>query len=217
MKRISCRSLPLRPAFSIVLLTLLSNSNLTGQFIPSPTSQERPAEETDIYLVTFQTGTPASERSGVVQASGALLRRTFTSANAVSVQVPNTAALSRLRNHPRVISVFANRPITLAAPGGTAQGKGKGGGGNGGGSGGNGAGGNGGNKQRLPATWQRPQFLRVTFPLPGPTSPTMNLDSRSSAAPVQVVAISPRLSRSAPIPAAMSIRGSRRSPSTDIV
>src|SRR3989338_7682040 len=94
------------------LLIFLSVTSVFAQLIPPPHAPERSAAETDVYLVTFRPDTPASERAAVVQGSGALLRATFTVANAVSVQVPSVAALSALRNDPRVLSVVANRPIT---------------------------------------------------------------------------------------------------------
>ncbi len=92
--------------FSVaVLLAFLYTPNLSGQITPPPASQAspaqaRPAEETNIYLVTFRQGTSASERTAVVQGSGAVLRNNFNVVNAVSVQITNAASLARLRNNP---------------------------------------------------------------------------------------------------------------------
>jgi len=62
-----------------------------------------------------------------VQAAGAVLRMNYSATNAASVQVPNDAALARLRNNPRVLAVVASRAISLH------QGRGGNGGGGGGG------------------------------------------------------------------------------------
>ncbi|MGH9785619.1 MAG: fibronectin type III domain-containing protein [Terriglobia bacterium] len=62
-----------------------------------------------------------------MQGAGASLRASFNISNAASVHVPNDVVLARLRNHPRVLGVFANRFVTLN------QGRGGGNGGSGGG------------------------------------------------------------------------------------
>ena len=62
-----------------------------------------------------------------MQAAGAVLRMNYSATNAASVQVPNDAALARLRNNPRVLAVVASRAISLH------QGRGGNGGGGGGG------------------------------------------------------------------------------------
>jgi subtilisin family serine protease len=127
----------MRALFAFLSLAFLGTVNLASQVIPPQVSPRRPAPETKIYIVTFRQGTPGSQRAAAVQASGARLRRVYTSVNAVSIEIPDVAALARLRNDPRVESVFENRPITFQG----AQGH----------SGGNGAGsGNGGAKPKAP-------------------------------------------------------------------
>ncbi|MCZ6491702.1 MAG: hypothetical protein O7A06_14390, partial [Acidobacteria bacterium] len=136
--------------FSVaVLLAFLYAPNLSGQIAPPPApqaspAQARPAEETNIYLVTFRQGTSASERAAVAQGSGVVLRQNFNVVNAVSVQVTNAASLARLRNNPRVVAVFANRSISLHQVEVQAKGGNPGGGGQGGGGGNDGGGGSGG-------------------------------------------------------------------------
>ena len=112
----------------VILLTFLSVPHLAAQITRPPTPLQRPAGETDIYIVRFRPGTSASERAAAVQGTGAVLRVNFNISNASSVQVPNDAVLARLRNDPRIAAVFPNRPINLHAP----QGRGGGGGGGGG-------------------------------------------------------------------------------------
>ena len=133
------------------LLTFVFALPLAAQILPPPTAQPRPQqagppEETNIYLVTFLPGAAAAERAAVVQGAGAVLRRNFNAVNAVSVEVPNVAALAGLRNHPLVVGVFANRSISLNAGqiGAQAKGGNPGGGGSGGGGGGGSPGGGGG-------------------------------------------------------------------------
>ena len=139
-----------RVAFSlIILLAFICAGNLAGQIVPPPTSQGRPAEETDIYIVTFRQGTPASERAAAAQQAGAVLRVNYNITNAVSVQVPNATVLTRLRNDPRVLAVFANHFISLHASQLQAQAKG-GNSGGGGGTGGGGGSKGGGKPQKTP-------------------------------------------------------------------
>ena len=117
-----------------VLLAFLSYApNLVGQIVPRSIPRRRPAQNavtTEIYIVTFRPGTSASQRAAIVQGAGAVLRVNYNITNAASVQVPNVNVLARLRNDPRIVAVFTNRPITLHA----AQGRGGGSGGGGGGS-----------------------------------------------------------------------------------
>jgi subtilisin family serine protease len=112
-----------------VLLTQLSVSYIAAQVRRPPAPPQRPTVETEIYIVRFRPGTSASEKAAVVQGAGATLRASFNISNAVSVQVQNDTVLARLRNHPRVLGVFANRFIALD------QGRGGGNGGSGGGGG----------------------------------------------------------------------------------
>ena len=120
------------------LSVLLLSSNLQSQILPPTTSPQTAETSSEIYLVRFRPGVPASERAAAVQAAGAVMRTSFGIANAVSVQAPSAAAVARLRNDPRVAGVFTNHSIYLDAPQG--QGGGKGGGGSGGGGGGKGGG-----------------------------------------------------------------------------
>ena len=120
------------------LSVLFLSSNLQSQILPPTTSPQTAETSSEIYLVRFRPGVPASERAAAVQAAGAVMRTSFGIANAVSVQAPSAAAVARLRNDPRVAGVFTNHSIYLDAPQG--QGGGKGGGGSGGGGGGKGGG-----------------------------------------------------------------------------
>ncbi|MBF8306054.1 MAG: hypothetical protein HW398_1242, partial [Acidobacteria bacterium] len=110
-----------------VLLTQLSVSYLAAQVRRPPAPPQRPAVETEIYIVRFRPGASASEKAAVVQGAGATLRTSFNITNAASVRAPNDAVLARLRNHPRVLGVFANRFLTFQ--------QGRGGGNRGGGGG----------------------------------------------------------------------------------
>src|SRR5262245_15884324 len=113
----------MRTLSTITIFVLLSSANLTAQIIP-PTSSRKPAAEVSgIYLVTFRPGVPAALKAAAVQASGARGGRGFNASNTASVEVPDAAALTRLRNDPRVLSVFATHRITLSV-------QGRGGGGN---------------------------------------------------------------------------------------
>ena len=122
-----------------ILLASFYAPSLRGQIVPPPLTQAGPAEETDIYIVTFRQGTPGSQRAVAAQGAGAVLRLNYNVVNAISVQVPNAAVLTRLRNDPRVVAVFANRSVSLHASQVQVQAKGGkpgGGGGKGGGGGG---------------------------------------------------------------------------------
>jgi subtilisin family serine protease len=103
----------MRALFAFISFVLLGTTNLAAQVLPPPVRPPRAAPETKVYLVTFRRDTPASQRAAAVQASGARLKREYTSVGAVSVEIPDVAALNRLRNDPRVLSVFSNRPITF--------------------------------------------------------------------------------------------------------
>ena len=129
----------LRVAFGLaIFLASFYAPSLRGQIVPPPLSQAGPAEETDIYIVTFRQGTPGSQRAAAAQGAGAVLRFNYNVVNAISVQVPNAAVLTRLQNDPRVVAVFANLSISLHASQVRVQAKGGkpgGGGGKGGGGG----------------------------------------------------------------------------------
>jgi subtilisin family serine protease len=119
----------MRTLSATILLTLISTTSLAGQVIHRPTQPRRSAPQTSattIYIVTFRGNVSASDREAVIRASGARTRRNFSAVNAASVEVPDAAVLARLRNDPRILSVYVNQPITLLA----AQ---RGGAGNGGG------------------------------------------------------------------------------------
>jgi subtilisin family serine protease len=110
----------MRTLFAFIFVTLISTANLAGQISAPPVTPKRSAPQTNTYIVTFRRDTPAPAKAAAIQASGARLRRAFNALNAASVELPDAAALARLQNDPRVLSVFANRPITLLA----AQGRG---------------------------------------------------------------------------------------------
>ena len=159
----------LRVAFSLaILLAILNAPNLVGQIVPLPISQPGPAEETDVYLVAFRQGTSASERAAAAQGAGAILRMNFSITNAVSVQVPNVTVLTRLRNDPRVLAVFANHSISLHASQVQAQAKG-GNPGGGGGQGGSGGGKGGGKPQKAPT-------ITDFTPTSGPVGTTVQIN-----------------------------------------
>src|SRR5215471_3223670 len=122
----------MRTLFAFIFVTLISTANLAGQVSAPPLTskpvepQTKPqAQQTNTYIVTFRRNTSASEKVALMQVSGARLRRAFNALNAASVELPDAAAVARLQNDPRVLSVFANRQITLLA----VQGRGGAGGG----------------------------------------------------------------------------------------
>src|SRR5688572_8143365 len=118
----------MRTLFAVAVLVIVSSSKLAGQITPPPTAARGPvAQGTGVYLVTFREGTPASEKAAVIQGTGARLRTAFEATNSASVTLPDASALARLRNHPRVLSVFEDQKIYL-----TLQGRGGNGGGGGG-------------------------------------------------------------------------------------
>src|SRR3972149_1745498 len=100
-----------------VFFVFLYASNLAGQITLPPAAPPRPTEIPGIYIVTLRQGVPASEKSAIVRGAGANARLDFEKTNALSVEVPNAAALARLRNDPRVQSVFANHLYYLHANG----------------------------------------------------------------------------------------------------
>ena len=95
------------------LLAFLSSSNLAGQIVRPPAPLRGPAEIPGVYIVTFRQGIPASERSALVRGAGAVPRVNFNLVNALSVEAPDAAVVARLRNDPRVLSVYANHVIYL--------------------------------------------------------------------------------------------------------
>jgi len=149
----------MRTLFASVFLVLVGSAILAGQVARIPAVPRRPPKETLVYLVTFRRDIPASQRPAVVQASGARLRRTFVAVNAVSVEIPDTAVMARLRNDPRIVSVIEDRRISLFGLKGVAEALEE-------------------LSQRRQRTLAPQQFLRVRLTLPGRTTPTMKLDSR---------------------------------------
>src|SRR5262245_29534075 len=103
----------------VILFVVLGSANLAGQVIPTvppPGTRQQPtgpARATRIYLVTFRRGIPASDRAAAVQGSGGRMRGMYNAVNAASVEIPDVAALARLRNDPRVLSVFENRSFSV--------------------------------------------------------------------------------------------------------
>src|SRR5262245_5990874 len=109
----------MRTLFAAAFL-LLSSTQLAAQIVsppvqrrggPAPAAQVTPRPQ--VYLVTFRPGTPASERASVVRAHGARGRASYDSANAESVEIPDSAVLARLRNDPRIPGVFATQTMRL--------------------------------------------------------------------------------------------------------
>ncbi len=75
-----------------------------------------------VYLVTFRPGTPAADRATVVQGHGARMRAAYNNiADVVTVDIPDTAVLGRLRNDPRVLGVFTNQKIFIEQAGKPAR------------------------------------------------------------------------------------------------
>src|SRR5262245_41484698 len=108
--------------FASGVFVLLVSTSLAAQVIPPPPAPRRAASETKIYLITFRRDVPYSQRAALVLATGARLRRIYNAANAASVEIPDVAALARLRNDPRVSSVFVNRTMRLEVAQGRAGG-----------------------------------------------------------------------------------------------
>ena len=111
----------MRTLFAVAVFVIVSSSRLFGQVAPPPTPRvpapRAAAQVTGVYLVTFRPGTPASERAAVIQAAGARLRAAYDATNAASVDLSDASALARLRNDPRILSVFENQKIYLAVQG----------------------------------------------------------------------------------------------------
>ena len=101
----------MRTLFTFIFITLIGATNLSGQVITRPVTPRQAAPQTNIYLVTFRGNTTASDKVAVMRISGARVRRAFNALNAASVELPDAAALARLQNDPRVLSVFPNRSI----------------------------------------------------------------------------------------------------------
>ncbi len=120
---------------TLLLLILAGAPILLGQIVPPPKPRGTRAGESDVYIVRFRPGVSAADRAAAVQAAGAVLRMNFNISNSVSVQVPNAASLARLRNNPRVLSVYSNRTYTLPIVIDAASQRAPGGGGGGGGGG----------------------------------------------------------------------------------
>ena len=80
------------------------------------------------YIVRFREGTGNDVRATIVRNAGAAVGFNFNQISAATVSVANVTALSALRNHPSVLDVIPDRPLS------SHQGKGKPGGGSGGGS-----------------------------------------------------------------------------------
>jgi subtilisin family serine protease len=112
----------MRTLFGSIIIAVFGAASLAGQVIPRPIVPRRPSPQTTIYLVTFRANTTAAQRVALVQGSGGRLRMTYSAVNAVSVDVPDAAVLARLRNDSRVLSVFADRRITLLEPQGRGGG-----------------------------------------------------------------------------------------------
>src|SRR5262245_43283998 len=102
----------MRTLFASIVFVLFGASNLSAQ-IPPPAPRQRSALAPGIYLVTFRADVPGSQRAAIARGHGAGLRRAYAALNMVSVSVPDAAVLARLRNDPRVLSVFANRKMSL--------------------------------------------------------------------------------------------------------
>src|SRR5262245_30465148 len=112
----------MRTLFAFLFLALVTSAELAAQVIPRPSIPKRPPQPTNTYLVTFRRDTTLAQRSALVQSSGATIRMNYRTVNAASVEIPDATALDRLRNDPRVLSVFVNRPISLSG----VQGRGSG-------------------------------------------------------------------------------------------
>ena len=117
----------MRTLLAFAVSVFIGTSQLTAQVIAPPSSRgttraaaarggtaaPAPPAQAGVYLVTFRPGTPAAERSAVVQGHGARVRSNFNAGNVISVEVPDTAVLARLRNDPRVLGVFTNQKILI--------------------------------------------------------------------------------------------------------
>ncbi|HEY7679451.1 MAG TPA: CARDB domain-containing protein, partial [Terriglobia bacterium] len=106
------------------LFVFLYGSTLAGQVVPPP-APARPTDVPGTHIVRFRQGVTASERSVLIRGAGANLRANFNMANAASVEVPSAAALAGLRNHPRVLAVYANHSFFLSTPQGQQLNRGR--------------------------------------------------------------------------------------------
>jgi hypothetical protein len=77
MAQMPCGVRTARLLLTFALLILVSQTNGLAQITVPRASQAAPAEELDIYLVTFRPGVPPAEAAALVQASGAVPRRTL--------------------------------------------------------------------------------------------------------------------------------------------
>ena len=113
----------MRTLFAVAAFVFVTSMKLAGQIIPPPTprppavAQATASQGTGVYLVTFRPGTPAADKAAIVRATGARLRAAYNATNTAAVDLPDTSALARLRNDPRVLSVFENRKIFLSVQG----------------------------------------------------------------------------------------------------
>src|SRR5262245_21955812 len=102
----------MRTVLASVCLVFLGSAIVAGQVPRRPVIPRRPPKETGIYLVTFRRDVSPSQRPALVQAHGARLKKMYDAMNVASVEIPDAAVIARLRNDPRVVSVFMSRPIT---------------------------------------------------------------------------------------------------------
>src|SRR5262249_50833246 len=100
--------------FASVSLVFLGSGILAGQIPRKPVIPRRPPQETGIYLVSFRRDVPPSQRPAVLQAGGARLKKMYDAVHAASVEIPDQAALARLRNDPRILAVYPSRRLTLS-------------------------------------------------------------------------------------------------------
>src|SRR5262245_50944262 len=117
----------MRTLLASVCLVFLGAATLAGQIPRRPVIPRRPPKETGIYLVAFRRDVSPSQRPALVQAHGARLKKMYDAINVASVEIPDSAVMARLRNDPRVLSVYMSRPITpfeLQGRGGTSGGSG---------------------------------------------------------------------------------------------
>lgn len=70
------------------------------------------AQGSQDYLVQFREGTSAAGRIAATREADAGLRIVYARLRAVSVRVPNAAALAALRRNPDVVAVVPNRPLS---------------------------------------------------------------------------------------------------------
>src|SRR5262245_24079604 len=104
----------MRPLFAAVIFALFNATYLAGQVIPPPTipkrqdQRGRPAQQPQnwqVYLVTFRPDVSPNERAAVAQTHGARVRMMHRAVNTASIELPDAAALGRLRNDNRILSI----------------------------------------------------------------------------------------------------------------